>query len=444
MLQSIRRILSFGYSDVGSSPPPDHGPKTPRRRMSSPERAKCSEADGVCPSAEVGAAVSSTGVKARRRRQHQRRKLKLAATETDPKDADSDQERAAEDLDATKASVSDPKNDFDRKINEAGCSATLDGANSSDLHDHAPLHAPPSIAPSDHNNKADGVDPSPEVDATASSTGPAAARRQRHGEKRRERKRVATDTKNVGTGQEHSASDPIPLQSDHSTTTDRKNVSKGQEPAASHPKPPHLEHSTTGILLDDHAPLEAPPVDDHDGLHGAALSAAATSTTQEWNTVVRKKRRPPPALPRPGLAPAPAAPPRRTRPSTSVQGHRSPAVAIMGRQCSAVSLGLLDDLDGVESFFYKLFDEPVDECRARHERYLASCSSLKSNLTFCLACFLKDEKEAEIENRFSEVIKHMRSSHKGGRWFKCEKSGCYAMATTAQDIALHHLYAHHA
>jgi hypothetical protein len=361
--------------------------------MASPERAKCSDADGVCPSAELCATVSSTGVQARRRRKHQRRKLKLK-----PGDDDSDQEPAADHLDVTKASVSDPKNDFDLQ----------------DLQDHAPA---PSIAPSDDlKNKPDGVDPSPEVDATA-------ARRQRQREKRRERKRVATDTKNVSTatGQEHSASD------EHSTTTDtdRKNVSKGlQEPAASNPKPPQLEHSTTGIVLDDHAPLQAPPVDDRDGLHDAALSAAATST-EEWNTVVRKKRRPPPpALPRPGLAPAPAAPPRRRNPSTSALGHRSPAVAIMGRQCSAESVGLLDDLDGVESFFYKLFDEPVDECRARHERYMAACSSLKSNLTYCLACFLRDEKESEIGNRFDEVgIFELKLSY-----FACNKD-CVAVST---------------
>jgi hypothetical protein len=396
VIKKIIRCLGLGSSAFSAL---DRGAKNKSRPATASPSKNC------CHSEEIGADVSSTGVQARRRRKRQQRKLKLAATETDPKDDDSDQEPAADHLDGTKPSVSDIKNDFDLQ----------------DLQDHAPLHAAPSIAPSDHKNKAAGVDPSPEVDATVSSTGPA-ARRQRQREKRRERKRVATDTKNVGTatGQEHSASDPIPLQRDHSTTTHIKNVSKGlQEPAASHPKPPHLEHSTTGIVLDDHAPLQAPPVDHRDGLHDAALSAAATST-EEWNTVLRKKRRPAPVLPRSVLAPAPAAPP-----STSALGHRSPAVAILGRQCSPASVGLLDDLDGVESFFYKLFDEPEDdEVRARHERYLAACSSLKSHLTFCLACFLKDEKEAKIDNSFDEVgIFELKLSN-----FACNKD-CVAVST---------------
>jgi hypothetical protein len=87
-------------------------------------------------------------------------------------------------------------------------------------------------------------------------------------------------------------------------------------------------------------------------------------------------------------------------------------------------VGLLDDLAGVESFFYKLFDEPVDECRARHERYMAACSSLKSNLTFCLACFLRDEKEAKIGNSYEEVgIFELTLSN-----FACNKD-CVAVST---------------
>jgi hypothetical protein len=87
-------------------------------------------------------------------------------------------------------------------------------------------------------------------------------------------------------------------------------------------------------------------------------------------------------------------------------------------------VGLLDDLAGVESFFYKFFDEPVDEVKARHERYMASCSSLKSNLTYCLACFLKDEKEAKIENSFDEVgIFELKLSN-----FACNKD-CVAVST---------------
>jgi hypothetical protein len=72
-------------------------------------------------------------------------------------------------------------------------------------------------------------------------------------------------------------------------------------------------------------------------------------------------------------------------------------------------VGLLDDLDGVESFFYKFFDEPVDdEVRARHERYLAACSSLlkiQSKFTYCLACFLRDEKDdlSKVHNGYEEV-----------------------------------------
>jgi hypothetical protein len=98
----------------------------------------------------------------------------------------------------------------------------------------------------------------------------------------------------------------------------------------------------------------------------------------------------------------------------------------MGRQCSPASVGLLDDLAGVESFFYKFFDEPVDECRARHQRYMASCSSVKSSLTFCLACFLKDEKEdlAPIANSFLEVgIFELKLSN-----FACNKD-CVAVST---------------
>jgi hypothetical protein len=57
----------------------------------------------------------------------------------------------------------------------------------------------------------------------------------------------------------------------------------------------------------------------------------------------------------------------------------------------------------VDSFFGALFQEPVeDECRAKHHTYVHACSSLKTTLTYCLACYLSGHL-TKIPNDHNEV-----------------------------------------